>query len=226
MPVSDAELPEDARPYVMINMVTSLDGRTAVDGRASSIGGQTDRLVMRTLRSKADAVMTGAGTLRAEKMDLRTPAEGSLAVIISPSGDFPLENAVHDSLLVFTSTAVLPERLREISRRARVESVLPPDTPDKHLALVLESLKEDHGVRTLLVEGGPVLNYSLVSGGYVDEVFTTLAPKLLGGSSEDAPGIIHGPQLPPESPHHLTLVSAYNAGGEIYLRYTIRDTSQ
>ncbi|MBA2442901.1 MAG: RibD family protein [Rubrobacter sp.] len=210
-------------------MVSSLDGKTAVDGKASPIGSETDRLVMRSLRSKADAVMTGAGTLRAEKLDLRSPRAGSLAVVISTSGDFPLENIVHGSpedLLVFTTTAVLPGRVREISRRARVEDVLPPDRPDEHLHLLLKSLKDSYGISTLLVEGGPGLNYSLISGGHVDEVFTTIAPKLLGGSPERVPGIIHGPQLPPDTTSQLTLASVYTAEDELYLRYSVRNTSE
>ncbi|MDX6379365.1 MAG: hypothetical protein QOI57_389, partial [Rubrobacteraceae bacterium] len=49
-------------------MITSVDGKAAVGGKAGSIGSPTDRTVMRTLRSHADAVMIGAGTLRAERL--------------------------------------------------------------------------------------------------------------------------------------------------------------
>src|SRR5215212_8815849 len=56
----------EARPYVLINMVCSLDGKaSAEDGKSGFIGSPTDRYLMRALRARADAVMIGAGTLRA-----------------------------------------------------------------------------------------------------------------------------------------------------------------
>ena len=47
----------EARPYTVINMVSSVDGEVSVCGRAGGIGGEADRRVMRTLRSKVDAVV-------------------------------------------------------------------------------------------------------------------------------------------------------------------------
>ena len=73
------------RPYVILNMVSSLDGRTAIEGKAAGIGSTTDRKTMRTLRSKVDAVMIGAGTLRAEKLSLGLKAMRVLG-IVPPGG--------------------------------------------------------------------------------------------------------------------------------------------
>ncbi|HKH11878.1 MAG TPA: dihydrofolate reductase family protein, partial [Rubrobacter sp.] len=61
----DLELsyPESDRlPYVVVNMVGSVDGRSSVGGKASGIGSRADREAMRALRSRVDAVMVGAGT--------------------------------------------------------------------------------------------------------------------------------------------------------------------
>lgn len=81
-------------------MVSTTDGRITAGGRAGGIGSQVDRLVMRLLRSRTDAVMVGAGTVRNEKINLGLPADlrGSvkrsdyLGVVLSASGEIPLDN--------------------------------------------------------------------------------------------------------------------------------------
>ena len=85
---------DSARPYVIVNMVSSVDGRTATEGKAAGMGSRIDRRSMRTLRSKADAVMIGAGTLRAEKLSLgldETDGVQPLAIIVSVTGSIPLD---------------------------------------------------------------------------------------------------------------------------------------
>ncbi len=71
-------------------MVSTVDGRTAVSDKAGGIGSPVDRATMRNLRSMVDAVMVGAGTLRAEKLALGLDdgpgVAQPLAVVVSESG--------------------------------------------------------------------------------------------------------------------------------------------
>src|SRR5438477_2331249 len=55
------------RPYLVLNMVSTLDGRIAIDGRSGPIGDEADRELFFGLRTQADAVMVGAGTVRTER---------------------------------------------------------------------------------------------------------------------------------------------------------------
>ncbi len=229
----DIELPppghrDPARPYVVLNMVCSLDGNTAVWGRSGGIGGQTDRRTMRNLRSKVDAVMIGAGTLRAERLSLgiddpsyRGPQP--LAVILTGSGEVPLERnlllAEDQGLLVLS-----PKNSPELRREGVDMLNVPADASGGvDLPRALCILKEDHAVDALLVEGGPTLNHALVSAGLIDEIFLTLAPKLLGGARRDTLNLLEGPTLPLETPP-ARLLCATLAGGELFLRYGLRPT--
>jgi 2,5-diamino-6-(ribosylamino)-4(3H)-pyrimidinone 5'-phosphate reductase len=220
----DLELPppergDPSRPYVIINMVSSIDGRAAIGGKASGIGSETDRQAMRTLRSKVDAVMIGANTLRAERLSLGLdePAGSRqpLAVIVSRTGNVPLENNLigyeRQSVLVITRQHVLDDRLREGALRV-------PATPSGAVDLgeALKLLKIEHGVELLLVEGGPSLSHALISANLADELFLTLAPKLLGGTPDESPAILNGPTL---APRDITLLFAHLAGDELFLRY-------
>ena len=65
LPRLPTRLPE-GRAYLALNMVATLDGRTAVNGTAIGIGSARDKRLMYELRSEADVVLHGAGTVRAE----------------------------------------------------------------------------------------------------------------------------------------------------------------
>ncbi len=121
-------------------MVSSLDGKATTGGKAGSIGSPTDRLLMRTLRARADAVMIGAGTLRAEKLRLDVPenlaqarqARGlkpqPLAVLVTATGDLRLETNLlgsrSDNLLVLVSPETPEEGLDDLlASQASVEVV-------------------------------------------------------------------------------------------------------
>src|SRR4051794_21324368 len=62
-----ADLAPPDRPYLVLNMVSTLDGRIAIDGRSGSIGDDADRELFFGLRTQTDAVMVGAGTIRTER---------------------------------------------------------------------------------------------------------------------------------------------------------------
>jgi 2,5-diamino-6-(ribosylamino)-4(3H)-pyrimidinone 5'-phosphate reductase len=221
-------------------MVCSLDGKTTVAGKAGSIGGQIDRALMRTLRSRADAVMVGAGTLRAEKLNLGVPEDVSqwrasrglkpqpLSVIATASGDLPLrENLIGsstDNLVVLASSDTARHRLTALSSFASVEIVPEGTAPRSWLdpTEALQTLKERHAVDVLLVEGGPALNYALVSAGLADELFLTLAPKLLGGTRHEALTMLEGPAVPHLVSPEPELISVYLSDNELFLRYTLR----
>jgi riboflavin-specific deaminase-like protein len=213
-----------SRPYVMVNMVSSVDGRTAVGGKSSRIGSETDRQTMRTLRAKADAVMVGAGTLRAERLSLGLddPAVPQpLAVIATTSGDVPLEG----NLIPCKGQEVLVIAREDTAVRPGEHSVLrlSADTSGNlDLGEALEALKAERAVDLLLVEGGPRLHCSLISQGLADELFLTLAPKLVGGSPRDSLTILNGPVLGTKK---VVLLSAHLAGDELFLRYGLRPSS-
>jgi riboflavin biosynthesis pyrimidine reductase len=240
---------------VVINMVGSIDGKATIDGKAEPIGSQTDRVLMRTLRSRADAVMVGAGTLRAEKLTLAVPeslARGRearglraqpLAVVATASGDVPLRtnllSSSPDNLLLLVSPETPKEHLAALSTHGSLEvvpkgtattsqeNVSPAAEPGSRLDLTraLEVLRERHAVDVLLVEGGPALNHALISGGLADELFLTLAPQLLGGARPDVLAVLEGPALRLPNPPVSGLVSVHLCESELFLRYLLNPLS-
>jgi 2,5-diamino-6-(ribosylamino)-4(3H)-pyrimidinone 5'-phosphate reductase len=228
-------LPEAGRlgpeyPYVAINMVASLDGRVASGGRANDLGGRADRRVMRNLRSNFDAVLRGANTLRAEKISAGVTPDLARArssrgipahpaeILLTRSGDVPLGNLLGaDPDRTFL---LVPEtRMPHTPRPERAAVLRAPTTPDGDVDLdVALRLLRRLGHARLLAEGGPTVNRALLSRGLVDEIFLTVAPKLIG--DPHAPGVLSGPRLPKEI--GATIASVHLAGQELFLRYGLR----
>jgi 2,5-diamino-6-(ribosylamino)-4(3H)-pyrimidinone 5'-phosphate reductase len=215
------------RPYVFINTVASVDGKATVGGKASGLGTAVDRSVMRTLRSKADAVVIGGGTLRAEKLSLSLDADDPrprpLAVILTNNGELPLErNLVRDnrqSALVLLSEAAEKDVERKLGGLAEVRRVPAAGYGSIDPAKALEILKAEYDIDLLLCEGGPTLNHALISANLADELFVTLAPMLVGGgTSSDEPVIPNGS---PDQPKRMHLLSVYLASDELFLRYAL-----
>lgn len=210
-------------PYVLVNMVGSVDGRSSVGGKASGIGSRADRAAMRTLRSSVDAVMVGAGTLRAEKMNLGLDDPGArqpLAVVVGGAGDLPITERLvggrQEMVLVLPEGSPGPSGAEQGPLTIIRTPSLGRGRAD--LGWLLGVLRSEYAVDRLLVEGGPTLNRALADEGLADELFLTIAPRLVLGAEA---AILSGG--PGGGPRELTLVSVYSADGELFLRYRLGD---
>lgn len=211
--------PRGDRPYLAINMVATLDGRAALNGSAVGIGSAADKRLMRELRAEADVVLHGAGTVRADPLSARVPtdlveyrlarglSEQPLGAIVTRSGNVPARHPYYDSATVIyvTSERAVPVEASTVEV-CRVGSV----------AEAVSDLGR-RGARRILCEGGPTLNAALFSEGLIDEVFLTLAPKLIGGS--DPLTIVKGASFP--EPIRLEVRSLVELESELFLRYSV-----
>jgi 5-amino-6-(5-phosphoribosylamino)uracil reductase len=221
------------RPYLVLNMVATLDGRVAIHGRSGPIGDEADWELFHGLRTQVDAVMVGAGTLRTERYGpiVRSPerrarrvAEGlapdPLAVIVSASlrlpEDLPLLQDENSTVVVLTTAG---GELPPVP--ARVHYLRGPAGAELELAPLLRRLRAEFSVRSILCEGGPSLNASLVREGLVDELFLSIAPKLAGGPPLT---ILTGDPLP--EPLQAELVSLLEHEGHLFGRYRLQDPLQ
>ncbi len=81
------------RPWIILSMISSADGAMAIDGTSGGLGGDSDRSVFRHLRSIADGVLVGAGTVRSESYS-PLPSHQTL-VVVSRAGNL----GAHTSIL-------------------------------------------------------------------------------------------------------------------------------
>jgi riboflavin biosynthesis pyrimidine reductase len=232
-PVSDTALEsaylEDERtpPWLFANMVTTIDGATAIEGRSSSIGDEQDTVVFRALRASADLIVVAAATARAEgykKPQLpdrlvawrrsRQMSDLPRIALVSTSLDFDLE-AFEDAPPVVITSESSP-----IGRRRRLGSltdVLVCGSDRVELGPAVTELR-DSGYGRLLSEGGPTLNGQLAAAGLVDEWCVTVAPLVVAGDSKR---IVSGPPIP-QGEHRLRLDRALAGTTSLFTRW-VRD---
>ena len=239
------------RPYVISNFVTTLDGVVSLNVPGKSGGGpisgfnQHDRMVMGLLRAVADAVVVGAGTLRAvprhlwtaeyvypalanEYQQLRSElgkAGPPLNVIVTASG------AIDKALPVFQSSdiPVLIATTQEGAQRIRAQALgqLVEVAAVKQAGVlsaqaILEAVSAVRQCEIILVEGGPQLMGDFFAEQRLDEQFLTLAPQVAGrDKSIDRPGLVAGKLFAPEHPIWGTLVGVKRGGSHLFLRYAI-----
>jgi riboflavin-specific deaminase-like protein len=197
--LADRREPVDGRPWLVVNMATTLDGATALEGRSRGIGGPGDRAAFHALRSAADVVLVGAGTARAENYGPVTVPEGHLAAreaagrtlparlaVISASGSLDPGSRLFTGFgpppLVYTVSETPDTVLAALDGVAEVV-VAGSSTVDP--VAVLDDLAA-RSVRCIVCEGGPHLNADLIAADVVDEWCWTIGPSLVGGDSNRA----------------------------------------
>ena len=216
------------RPYTVANFVASVDGRATIGGRTAALSDAGDRALFHGLREAVDAVMAGTTTLRIERYGrvIKDPAARKrridhgrapepLAVVVSRSGQVPYEIPLFseaEARIVEFTGATAP---RPVAAQRELISLEPGEV---NLRAVMERLHADFEVRTLLCEGGPTLFGSLVAEDLLDELYLTMAPKLVGGESN--PAILSGPPLP--EPARLEVAAVLEREGSLFLRFAIR----
>ena len=217
------ELAHPDRPYLILNFATTLDGRSAISGRSGGIGSETDAEMLQRLRTRVDAVMIGAGTMRAERYgrmvsdpEFRGYREAigltgdPLGVIVSNRLELPWDAGLFTNgggqIVVFTaSEEEPPETATPVTVVRHPEGV--------ELERALGWLLAERDIRSILCEGGPTLHGRLREGGLADELFLTIAPKIAGG---EGPRILEG-ALPDVEGVHLAWL--LESEGELFARY-------
>lgn len=193
------------RPFVLVNMIATADGRATIAGRTGPIANRADYELFHALRTRADAVMVGAETVRVESYGPMDP----LAVLVTRTARVPADvgllRAPANRVVVLTPSpdATLPPCAAEVSYLRAP------------LADGVRRLRSERGVESIVCEGGPQLLGDLLRAGLVDELHLVLATKLAGG--HDPITVVTGPALDP--PVDLALLSLHESGGYLFLRY-------
>ena len=230
--MTSRNLARRARPYVVVNMAMTADGKIATANRTiSSFSSRRDHDKLLRLRATADAVMAGARTVDSAKVNLGPgPAkfrrqrlqsglsEYNLRVVVSRNGSLSpgAEIFKHpfSPIIVLTSGCADERKLARLREVADVVKVCGKN--EINLPQALRWLNRKWGVRRLICEGGGELNDALFRTGLVDELHVTVCPVIFGG--RNAPTIADGTgveKLAAALP--LKLKSLRRAGQELYL---------
>jgi 2,5-diamino-6-hydroxy-4-(5-phosphoribosylamino)pyrimidine 1'-reductase len=224
-----------ARPFVYINMAMTADGKiTSATREYPKFTSDADRENMDRLRAEADAVLVGAGTLRADDppMRVRDPAMQAYrrslgrpdvltnvvvtaSVDLDPGASF-FASGSPATRVVATVEDAPPDRVARLDGLATVWRV---GRGRVDLPALLVRLAEELRVGRLLLEGGGEMNWQFLRQDLVDELHVTVAPALLGG--RDAPTLLEGDGFAMDAQRRLTLSDVRRVGDEVFCRYEV-----
>jgi riboflavin biosynthesis pyrimidine reductase len=220
-------------PRVLLNMVSTVDGRAALDGLSAPLSSQADRELFHALRAPVDAVLVGASTVRRERYGRlvrdratrrlrreRGLQDEPLAAVVSASLQLDpalplLADAGARVVILTPATGELP------ASASSVEYVRAARGGALDLRAALAELHARFGVQLALCEGGPHLAAELLAAGLLDELFLSLAPMLAGGEGQAGAAlrILAGMRLEPAV--ELQLAAVLESASQLFLHYVV-----
>ncbi|MDB6131196.1 MAG: riboflavin deaminase [Verrucomicrobiales bacterium] len=195
------------RPYIILNMAISMDGKIATANRAiTTFGSPRDHQELLKLRATADAVLCGARTADTEPVTLgpggkkfqklRLKAklkEHNLRIIVSGNASLSPDAAIfnhHFAPILLLTTGAAPKRkLKTLEPKLGGIHLSPGKKVD--LPTAMQWLRKTWKIKRLICEGGPTLNAAMFQADLIDEIRLTLCPVIVGGRT--APTITEGP---------------------------------
>jgi riboflavin biosynthesis pyrimidine reductase len=207
----------DNSAWLMMNMITSIDGAIAVEGLSGGLGNEADFAVFKALRGLADVILVGAGTASAEGYKVPSPnAAGARPVIAVVSRRLSIDL----SSALFTDPTYRPVVVTTTDADAtivaaidEVADVVKAGVGQVDVSLAVQQLAARFGP-TVLAEGGPTLNAQLAAADLVDELCVTTSPVLVGGAGGRM--LAHGPDYDPRS---FAIDRSLPIGGLVFTRY-------
>jgi riboflavin biosynthesis pyrimidine reductase len=222
---TDARQPHADRPWLLVDMISSADGATHVNGTSGPLGSPGDHAVFRAIRGIADVILVAAGTVRSENYrpvkatpEIRearlqrgqTPLARLAILSRHLDFDFDTELFQGDSPpLLLTAQSAPASALR---RAESITEVVRFDGQRVDMTAAVTALGH-RGAKIVLAEGGPTLNGQLHEAQLIDELCLTFSPLLIGS---DAGRVIDGAPLTVQS---MRLVRVLEEDSSLFLRY-------
>lgn len=218
------------RPYVILNAAMTLDGKIATKTGSSEISGPEDIIRVHELRKEVDAIMVGIGTviadnpkLTAHKIDAEL-SDNPVRVIVDSRARTPIAakvtNKDADTIIAvankYKSDFIISDRYQELKKRADIFF----SGDDKVDLKALMDYLGDRNIRTLMLEGGSTLNFSMIREGLINEIRIAVAPMVVGGA--DAKSLFGGEGFDEMSEAvKLELKDNYMLGKDLILVYDV-----
>jgi riboflavin-specific deaminase-like protein len=223
---ADERPPPRDRPWVMSNMISSVDGGIAIDGVSGGLGGPADKRIFSAVRAVPDVIVVASGTVIAENYRRpQTPdaiqehrmARGQAALpriaIVTRSLQIDPIHRVFDPEarpIVITTSDAPDDRRRALEP---VADLMTAGTGSVDLTAALRQLRRS-GANVVLLEGGPTLNGAFVDADLVDEVCLSFSPVVIGGNS---PRIVN--RSANTEPRRMRLDRTLHEDGFLFHRY-------
>ncbi|MEN6290475.1 MAG: 2,5-diamino-6-(ribosylamino)-4(3H)-pyrimidinone 5'-phosphate reductase [Methanobacterium sp.] len=213
------------KPHVILNAAMTLDGKIATRTGSSEISGKEDLIRVHKLRKDMDAIMVGINTLLADDPRLTVhkieadPEDNPVRIVVDSKARTPLNFRILNNdapTIIATTESADPEKIEALEKKATVLKCGKDRVDLKSLMKELSKIE----IKTVMLEGGSTLNYSMLENGLVDEVSVCVAPMIAGGSK--AKTLVDGKGIDKmKDAVKLKLKNSYGLGEDLILEYDV-----
>ncbi len=198
-------------PFVILKTAMTLDGKIATpEGQSKWITGEKARKIVHQMRGSVDAILTAAGTVKADNPELTVRVQGFRSsgvqetknpkrIVIDPNLEIPLNYNIFD---VPPETIVIAKQSQKPAPAGfkRGSQVWSQESKERKIKTLLEKgvkiieyegervdlkwlmkMLGETGIVSVMIEGGASLNAYALQDGIVDKVVFFIAPKIIGG---------------------------------------------
>lgn len=210
---------------MILNAAMTLDGKIATKTGSSEISGKEDLIRVHKLRKEMDAIMVGINTLLIDDPRLTVhkvqvnPEDNPVRIVVDSKARTPLNFRILNSdapTIIATTKNADPDKIKKLDKKA---TVLMCGEDRVNLKSLMKELSK-MGIKTLMLEGGSTLNYSMLESGLVDEVRVCVAPMIAGGTK--AKTLVDGEGIDQmKDAIKLKLLKSYSLGPDLILEYEV-----
>ncbi len=215
------------KPKVTLSAAMTLDGKIATKTGSSEISGPEDLSRVHKLRKGMDAIMVGINTVLADDPRLTVhktsskPEDNPIRVVVDSKARTPLNYRIINSeapTIIAVSTKAPTGRVKSLRAVKNVEVMICGDE-QVDLECLMEKLGEK-GIKTLMLEGGSTLNYSMFEADLVSEVKLCIAPMIAGGNQ--AKSLVDGDGVDNmKDAFRLKFEKSYTLGEDLIVEYEV-----
>lgn len=170
---------------IILNAAMSLDGKIGKPGERIRLSNDLDKKRVHEMRSDVDAIMVGINTILNDNPKLTAhyseKKKNPIRIVVDSDARTPLNanvmNISEARTIIAVSQKASDVRLRDLQKNGA--EVIKAGISEVDLNLLIDKLKRQ-GIKTILLEGGGILNHAMLSLGLVDEIYITIAPRILG----------------------------------------------
>lgn len=212
------------KPYVLLNSAMTVDGKIATENSSMKISGKNDLIRVHHLRKKYDGIMVGINTVIIDNPKLtihKIPSkkiENPVRIIVDSNARIPLNSKVlnNDSkTIVIVSKKAPLENIKALEKKCVVIV-----SGDKRVNLT-DALSKLYqiGIKSILLEGGSTLNFSMFKEKLIDEVSICIGSKILGGYKSKT--LVDGAGFNINETIDLELKKVEKIDNDILLKYNV-----
>ncbi|MEM2918643.1 MAG: 2,5-diamino-6-(ribosylamino)-4(3H)-pyrimidinone 5'-phosphate reductase [Candidatus Altiarchaeota archaeon] len=170
---------------IILNAAMSLDGKIGKSGERIRLSNDLDKKRVHEMRSDVDAIMVGINTILNDNPKLTAhyseKKKNPIRIVVDSDARTPLNanvmNISEARTIIAVSQKASDVRLRDLQKNGA--EVIKAGISEVDLNLLIDKLKRQ-GIKKILLEGGGILNHAMLSLGLVDEIYITIAPRILG----------------------------------------------